>query len=217
MNNSNNNRSVQRCLSLLKAFRHGSGKTLTELSRSVDLPHSTVLRFLHTLAEEGYVKKDDTRWRLTPQMLELGFAAIESMGVTDAVQEALQTLANFCSGTANLGAAAGDHVTILSRAVAAEERRKLIIMNLRVGSTLPSDSALYTALTVGRDQWTTAQYPAGNHISVAVPITTHSENTMTLGVSMSLADFPQARIEHDIIPMLRKSRDTIEPLLRLGA
>lgn len=217
MNTTNTNRSAQRCLALLRAFRGSAGKTLSELSREVGLPHPTVIRFLNTLSQEGYVRKENTVWTLTPQVLELGFAAMESMGVTEAVQDILQRLAVSCSGTANLGEQMGDHIVIIGRAIAAAEMRKLIIMNLRVGSTLPADSALYGALAVAEDQWCIAQYPQGNHVSVAIPVKHETSRALTLGLSMSLADYPTSRIVDEAVPLLQDARKQIEAIFRMSA
>lgn len=99
----NDNRSVQRCSALLRSFRSGPGQSLTALSKAVDLPHSTVLRFLTTLESEGYVRKEGTLWSLTPQLLEIGFAALANTGVNDVIQSALQELADQCASTASIG------------------------------------------------------------------------------------------------------------------
>jgi DNA-binding IclR family transcriptional regulator len=213
----NDNRSVQRCLALLRAFRAGPIQKLSDLSRAVDLPHSTVLRFLNTLEKEGYVRKQQTAWALTPQMLELGFAALESMGVNEHVQSTLQALADQCSGTANLGEKNREEVIIIGRATAAAERRKLLVMNLHVGSTLPTTSALFTALTLAADQWSITEYPEGNHVSAAIPIHISEQRVLSLGVSMGRSDYSSERIEQEIVPLLQRERLHITQLLRLGS
>src|SRR3546814_308931 len=123
----NDNRSVQRCLAVLRSFRGGPGQSLTALSRSVDLPHSTVLRLLNTLQSEGYVRKEGTLWSLTPQLLEIGFAALANTGVNDLIQASLQALADSCSGTVNVGEKSKDEAIIIARASSESERSKILV------------------------------------------------------------------------------------------
>lgn len=140
-------------------FPQRPGASLTALSKAVDLPHSTVLRFLTTLESEGYVRKEGTLWSLTPQLLEIGFAALANTGVNDVIQSALQELADQCAGTANIGERSKNDVIIIARASSEAERRKILVVNLRVGNALPPASALCSALDLPEDQWAIARYP----------------------------------------------------------
>lgn len=212
----NDNRSVQRCLSLLRAFGSQSRQTLAALSKSVELPHSTVLRFLNTLEREGYVRRDGALWSLGPQMLELGFTALESMGVTASVQETLQRLADACSGTANIGEKNKDAVTLLARATSEAERRKLLIVNLRVGSALPQSAALYQALDAPRDEWRLAHYPAQRHITIAISLDISETRSLALGMSVDMIDYPPERVEGEVLEMLRRERQYLERLMQLA-
>ncbi len=212
----NDNRSVQRCLALLRSFRNGPNQSLSDLSKAIDLPHSTVLRFLNTLEKEGYVRKEQGLWSLAPQILEIGFAALENMGLTEFIQTSLQQLADTFSGSVNIGEKNKNEVIIIARAIAAAERRKFLIVNLRVGSSLPKTSSLFSALDTDRDTWSIVNYPERKTVSVAISIFAGQSRSLSLGLSIDIDDYPPDRIETEVVPLLRKERQQIERLMHLG-
>jgi len=200
----------------MRAFRTNGRPTLAELARVVELPHATVLRFLQTLEEEGYAAREDSHWRLTPQVFELGFAAMESLGVSDVVQELLQQLADAYSGTSNLGEWHSDGVIIIGRAMAPAERRRLTIMNLRVGSVLPFASALAKGLDIPAGQWTRFDYPDSNQTSIAAPIPQTDSRRLSIGISVDTSEITGDRLEKDMVPALLHAAETIKGILRVG-
>jgi len=213
----NDNRSVQRCLSLLRAFKNQPRQTLAELSKGVELPHSTVLRFLQTLEREGYVRKEEGLWSLGPQMLDLGFTALRSMGISESVQDTLQRLADACKGTVNIGERNNDEVLVLARVSSVVEHLKMFVVNLRVGSHLPKESALYRAVDLPADQWSVAQYPELRTVTVAIPLALGPSRAVALGVSVDSEEYPLERAEGELVAMLRKERTQIEKLMMLNA
>lgn len=213
----NDNRSVQRCLALLRAFKSQPRQTLAELSKGVELPHSTVLRFLHTLEREGYVRKEDGLWALGPQMLDLGFTALRSMGISESVQDTLQRLADACRGTVNIGERTNDEVVVLARVSSIAEHLKMFVVNLRVGSHMPKESALHRAVDLPPDQWAVAQYPELHHVTVAIPLVLGPARAVSLGLSVDSDEYPLERVEGELVPLLRKERSQIEKLMMLNA
>lgn len=159
--------------------------------------------------------KDGMRWRLSSKTLELGFAALASMGLHDAVQAKLQDLANTCSGTANLAQGDGERVILIGRAMAPEERRRLVIMNLRVGSSLPrNSSALGMALDNPALGYATKHYPESNHVSLAVPLTA-TNRALTLGVSAAISEYSDDRLKAEVLPALQEGARNISKLLSI--
>ena len=212
----NDNRSVQRCLAILRYFRAGPNQSLMAISNSVGLPHSTVLRFLNTLENEGYVRKDGGLWSLTPQMLEIGFAALDNAGVNQTIQASLQALADEFSGYVNIGEKNRDEVAIIARAEAESERRKLMVVTLRAGNSLPRTGALYCALDLDDDKWAIVRHPDFRIITVGIPIFSGPTRSLSLGLSVDIDAYPVARIESEVVPRMRVERDQIKRLMHLG-
>lgn len=181
-----NNRSIERCLLIFRMFRVNPHPTASELARLTELPRATVLRFLHTLEKEGYAAQDSERWRLTAKVLEIGFAALDSANVNELVQSSLDALANKFAGTANIGEKSENRVTIIARAVASPQVRRFHVTNLRVGSTLPDNSALYQALSLtSPEEYSMKFYEDVNQLSLAVLLHSGRSRLLSLGISTS--------------------------------
>lgn len=143
MEQPNTNRSLMRGLDLLRAVGATDKPTVTNLAKMTELPKSTASRFLAVLVHEGYLRQDDElRFRLTPKVLELGFSALQGLGVSEVVAGPLQDIADLCNGAANLGELDGTDVIMIARRTARNQKERFYSMNIHIGTRLP---ALYTA------------------------------------------------------------------------
>ncbi len=133
--------SLERGLAILSAF--GSDRStigVSELSRELGLSRSTTHRYIATLTALGYLQQDATtkRYRLGPRVLDLGFAAINSMDIREISVPHLQALSDSTGFTANMAILDGADVVYIERCRTSRSGQREIDLNLHVGSRLPA-------------------------------------------------------------------------------
>jgi IclR family pca regulon transcriptional regulator len=83
--------SVRHVLDVLKAFdRDHPQMTLSTVSERTGMTRAGARRYLLTLEHLGYIRKDDRQFRLTARVLELGFAFLSTMPLSDIARPYLQ-------------------------------------------------------------------------------------------------------------------------------
>ena len=133
--------SLERGLAILSAF--GSDKStigVSELSRELSLSRSTTHRYIATLTSLGYLQQDaeTKRYRLGPRVLDLGFAAINSMDIREISVPHLQALSDATGFTVNMAILDGPDVVYIERCRTSRSGQRQIDLNLHVGSRLPA-------------------------------------------------------------------------------
>ena len=127
--------SFARGLAVLRSFGAGApAQTLSEVAERAGLTRAGARRILLTLLHLGYVEADGRLFRLTPRVLELGYAYLSSLPLWTQARPAMEELANglrqSCSASVLDGA---DIVYVLRLSV-----HKTMSINLGVGSRLPA-------------------------------------------------------------------------------
>lgn len=127
--------SLARGLEVIAAFTRNRPKmTLSDIARETGMTRATVRRFLLTLVREGYVDKDDKLFSLRPKVLELGTAALSSMGIQDVAQPVMNELAQELRESVFAAVLTGDHVTYIAHAIS----DRLVAVRMTVGGRTPA-------------------------------------------------------------------------------
>ena len=126
---------AERALSLLVAFSHRDRHlTLAELARRVALDKATVLRLARTLANSGFlVRNEDSSWRLGPELARLGVIYQESFVLAEVAAPLLKELAEATGESAAIYVREGAQRICLFR----HESEQSIRHHVRVGALLP--------------------------------------------------------------------------------
>jgi urocanate hydratase len=168
-------RAVERALALLSAVAEGTtGGTLSDLARAVDLSPSTAGRLLNTLAQQGFVRRDENAcYGPGARMKQLAAATLREEPLYELVGPHLMALAEETGETANLGVATeGDRVLYL-RQVSSD---RLVQTATWTGRTIPLEStALGRALSgeVAADGYVTSHRDDSDITAVSAPIVNH--------------------------------------------
>lgn len=133
--------SLERGLMILSVFSEGRPVLgIADIAREVDLNKSTTFRYVATLAKLDYLQQDpDTKkYSLGSRVVDLGFAAINSMEITRIAARHLQALSDETGYTVSMAVLDGPDIVYVDRRRSGRSGAFGMELNLHVGSRLPA-------------------------------------------------------------------------------
>jgi len=127
--------SLARGLEILRAFSRTRKKmTLSEVAAETGITRAAARRFLLTLVREGYAVADGKLFDLTPQVLELGFSVLSSMGTWDIARPFMERLSETVEESCSASVLDGHDVVYVSGV----QYQRVITVGVAVGNRLPA-------------------------------------------------------------------------------
>ena len=126
--------SLARGLSVLRAFDHERPEmTLTQVAGRTRMTRAGARRFLLTLVDLGYVKKNQRLFRLTPKVLELGYAYMASMPISRLSQPYMKQITDVTGESCSIAVMDGNDVVYIART----QSNRFLRLGFHVGIRLP--------------------------------------------------------------------------------
>ena len=122
--------SLERGLAVIRALSAPESQTLSDVARTTGLTRATARRFLLTLERLGYVRQDQGRFSLTPQVLELGHAYLSSLTLPELAQPHLARLVERVHESSSVSVLDGDEVVYVARV----PTRRIMTVSINVGT-----------------------------------------------------------------------------------
>ena len=127
--------SLERGLAVIRAFDAEHPElTLSEVARATDLTRAAARRFLLTLADLGYVTSDGRMFRLTPRILELGYAFLSSTGLPEIAEPHLERLVQQVRESSSMCVLDGDDIVYVTRVPTS----RIMTVTITVGTRFPA-------------------------------------------------------------------------------
>ncbi|MFF7468118.1 helix-turn-helix domain-containing protein [Streptomyces sp. NPDC008092] len=214
-------RSFERGLAVIRAFdAEHPARTLSEVARACDLTRAAARRMLLTLTDLGYVHSDGRLFRLTPRVLELGYAYLSGLDLPRLAAPHLEQLASLAGESAALFVPDGDMVVCVAQVPA----RRVMAAAVAVGARFPAHGT-----AVGRAM--PAHLPGAGHTeghvlldgdpedgvtSLAAPVRDRGGRAVA-GVSLAVHSgrMSGTTVRRDLLPRLRAAVAAIEADLRI--
>jgi len=163
--------SFARGLEVIRSFSAAARRqTLTEVAARTGLTRAGARRILLTLQTLGYVESDGRLFRLTPRILDLGFAYLSSMPMWDVAEPLMEDLVERVKESCSAAVLEGSDIVYVLRV----PTHKIMKINLGVGSRLP---ACVTSL--GRVLLADLDDDALRALLQRHPPVAHTEHTLT--------------------------------------
>jgi IclR family pca regulon transcriptional regulator len=127
--------SLARGLSTIRAFGQEQPQlSVADVSRLTGLSRASARRCLHTLSVLGYATASSGRYELTPRVLALSQAYLNSATVARVAQPVLERLSDELHESCSMAVLDGDEIVYVARAAA----RRILSIGLSVGTRLPA-------------------------------------------------------------------------------
>ncbi|WP_282793430.1 IclR family transcriptional regulator C-terminal domain-containing protein [Streptomyces sp. CC224B] len=127
--------SLARGLAVLSAFRGaGGGLTVSAAAAATGLSRATARRALLTLRHLGYADSQGPVYHLLPRVLDLGYARLSSLTLTDISRPHLAELAALLDESASVAVLDGPDIRYLARAATS----RILRMDITSGTRLPA-------------------------------------------------------------------------------
>jgi IclR family pca regulon transcriptional regulator len=126
---------LARGLDVVRSFRPGSpSMTLSEIAALTGLARPTVRRILITLEELGYARTADRGYALTPRVLELGMAYVNSLNMWDVARPHMEKLVAQTNESTSMAQLDGSDIVYVARVAVP----KIVTLAVTIGTRFPA-------------------------------------------------------------------------------
>ena len=127
--------SFARGLSVIRSFSaKAPQQTLSEVAQRTGLTRAGARRILLTLEGLGYVESQGRQFRLTPKILDLGFAYLSSLPLWNLAEPVMEALVEQVKESSSAAVLEGGDIVYVLRV----PTHKIMSINLGIGSRLPA-------------------------------------------------------------------------------
>jgi IclR family pca regulon transcriptional regulator len=167
--------SLERGLLVIRALSAPEPQTLSEVARATGLTRAASRRFLLTLQQLGYVHLSGTRFALTPQVLELGYAYLSSLTLPEVAQPHLERLVEEIHESSSVSVLDGTDVVYVARV----PTRRIMHVSISVGTRFPAyATSMGRVLLAALDDRQLDEVLAASDLQPLTPETIHDERTL---------------------------------------
>ncbi len=127
--------SFARGLAVIRSFSADApSQTMAEVAEATGLTRAGARRILHTLQGLGYVEAEGRQYRLTPKVLDLGFAYLSSLPLWNLAEPYMEDLVRAVQESCSAAVLEGTEIVYVLRVPTG----KIMTISLGVGSRLPA-------------------------------------------------------------------------------
>ncbi|MEV6901924.1 IclR family transcriptional regulator C-terminal domain-containing protein [Amycolatopsis sp. NPDC051372] len=127
--------SLERGLAVIKAFSaQAPHPTLSDVARITGLTRAAARRFLLTLVDLGYVRTDGKYFSLTARVLDLGYAYLSSLSLSEVAQPHLERLSAQVRESSSVSVLEPPDIVYVARVAVS----RIMTVSINVGTRFPA-------------------------------------------------------------------------------